>query len=499
MQLQIDPCLAEVPGFSPEQLDALTRSVELKKQKLEDDIKQYIVRKQEELRNYERELLAEYRSMESPPPRVANDRALNHIQASTAPANLPSNSPAAPPRSTDPTPSTDSTTPGPDEKAKRTKHTRVHKREKELFGLITPIFLPLLEAGDPTPVKKKLEKKKEKVDVVGPSSPNSEQASSPTRDAEKGKEKRRSRSRPNEEKMERDDDTAAVAGETLKDSQKAESERKKKRSPIKKSSLRLNNTPRARRKRVSLVIDDQIVLPADSIIEPPLTSPSETTISTASNSTASLDELIDPQLISPQHNTSIHQDPVHHSLPLNTSLPSTSPTKHTGHTLSESPPPLEYEPPQTATRTLLDPSLSQHTDINIPQQTPSSQPIYASRTEAAEVEDEEFSTYVGGLSGSGVDNVDQAGSYGYPSSLGASYLESYMQSRPLSVRLAAAERAELAENEKKKLLQGEEARGGEDSEVRVSKSENRNGNGNGSRHHGNADDDMDVMGEMEGF
>ena len=56
MLLQLDPCLAEVPGFSPEQLASLTRSVELKKQKLEDDIKQYIARKQAELKNHEQEV-----------------------------------------------------------------------------------------------------------------------------------------------------------------------------------------------------------------------------------------------------------------------------------------------------------------------------------------------------------------------------------------------------------------------------------------------------------
>lgn len=56
MLLQLDPCLAEVPGFTPEQLASLTRSVELKKQKLEDDIKQYIARKQAELRDHEQEV-----------------------------------------------------------------------------------------------------------------------------------------------------------------------------------------------------------------------------------------------------------------------------------------------------------------------------------------------------------------------------------------------------------------------------------------------------------
>lgn len=497
--LQSDPCLAEVPGFTPDQLASLTRSVELKKQKLEDDIKHYIVRKQAELKNHEQELLAQYRSMDSPPPRNANGTAPNDSRSQSSDVNPPTATPtptylpALAPRASasqpaDPSPSTDSKAPGPDEKAKRTKHTRVHKREKELFGLITPIFLPLLEAGDSPPTKKKLEKRKEKADVdvdanaVGQSPPNSELGSS-SRDADKGKEKRRSR-RHNEEKMERDDEVATIAGESSKENQKPDA--KKKRSPIKKSSLRHNNTPMTRRKRVSLVIDDQIVLPADSIVEPPLTSPSETAISTTSNSTASLDELIDPQLLSPRHDTPTHQDPVHHSLPLNTTLPISSPTKHTGHTLSDSPPPLVYQPPQTSTQTYLDSSPT-HPNVDIPQHSSSAHPIYASQPIDVEPEEEAFDTYVGGLSGSNVDNVDQAGSYGYPSSLGASYMESYMQSRPLSVRIAAAERAELAEDEKRKLLQGE-AQEQEDLDLGTRKVDNMD-----------VDDDMDVMGEMEGF
>ena len=38
MLLHADPSLAEVPGFRKEQLDALARSVELRRQQLEDDI-----------------------------------------------------------------------------------------------------------------------------------------------------------------------------------------------------------------------------------------------------------------------------------------------------------------------------------------------------------------------------------------------------------------------------------------------------------------------------
>ena len=56
MLLHPDPALAEVPDFSPAQLESLTRSVEQKKQKLEDDIREYIRRKQDDLRKYEREV-----------------------------------------------------------------------------------------------------------------------------------------------------------------------------------------------------------------------------------------------------------------------------------------------------------------------------------------------------------------------------------------------------------------------------------------------------------
>lgn len=56
MLLHPDPSLAEVPGFSAEQLESLTRSVEQRRQKLEADINAYIRQKQEQLREYEREV-----------------------------------------------------------------------------------------------------------------------------------------------------------------------------------------------------------------------------------------------------------------------------------------------------------------------------------------------------------------------------------------------------------------------------------------------------------
>ena len=54
MHLHAAPNLAaEVPGFSREQLDRLARSVEARRQQLEEDINAYIARKQDELRQYE--------------------------------------------------------------------------------------------------------------------------------------------------------------------------------------------------------------------------------------------------------------------------------------------------------------------------------------------------------------------------------------------------------------------------------------------------------------
>ncbi len=58
MLLQADPSLAEVPGFSTEQLERLTRSIELKKQRLEADIHAYVMEKQRELAQYEHEVMA---------------------------------------------------------------------------------------------------------------------------------------------------------------------------------------------------------------------------------------------------------------------------------------------------------------------------------------------------------------------------------------------------------------------------------------------------------
>lgn len=385
----------------------------------------------------------------------------------------------------------------PEEKAKQKKYTRVHKREQELYGLVTPVFLPLLDARDSSPTKKKKEKKQAKADKA---EANADQPA-PSRDAEKSKESRKSRREPK-------DSDGAVPGEPTMENHHPDAVKKLKRSAIKKSSLRHNNTPRTRRKRVSLVIDGQTVLPADTVIEPPLMSPSSEATS-ASNSTTSLDDMIDPQLTRHDALTHVeHHDAVHHSLPIPLANHTLSPTKPLAETpasftldVSHSPPlaspSIPFGPPQTATRTFLDPSLPHSTSIPA---TAGSDPIYPGPLTSFQddelVEEQHWDTYVGGLHGSGVDNVDQAGSYGYPSSLGASYLESYMQGRPLSVRMQAADKAGLEGQEKARMMavdneDKEKVQREDDDEIGVDMGIGRVRDIN--------DDDMDIVGSMEGF
>lgn len=382
-----------------------------------------------------------------------------------------------------------------EEKAKRTK---VHKREKELFGLITPIFLPLLDASDNSKERerKKRHKKKEGADA----SPPKRADLGSSGDAGSRQEHQEPLSNSSG-KMEMESATSPDPMDSQKENQSSDSNKKPKRPVIKKSSLR-NSSEKRRRKRVSLVIDGQTVLPADQIAEPQLMSPSETASSSASNSTASLEDTLDPRLRGPESSHSqSHNDPVHHSLTLPTHLPSASPTKHTGHTLPNSPdqspmresPPsshthLEYEPPQSTTRTYLDPSPT--TDPTLIPRYASNAPIYADAPELAEEPEEEFSTYVGGLQGSGIDDMDQTGSLGYPSSVGASYMESYMASRPLSVRMAAAEKAGLSDAERRRLLNAGNARAASEEAEEV---DQRHANGKRD------DDDMDIVGSMDDF
>tara|TARA_R110002003_G_scaffold40_11_gene2738 strand:+ start:24430 stop:24669 length:240 start_codon:yes stop_codon:yes gene_type:complete len=74
MLLQPDPGLAEVPGFSREQLDALARSVELRRQQLENDIHDYIKHRQDDLRSYEQEV-------RRPPADIAAFVCSDHLEA----------------------------------------------------------------------------------------------------------------------------------------------------------------------------------------------------------------------------------------------------------------------------------------------------------------------------------------------------------------------------------------------------------------------------------
>ncbi|KAF2001606.1 hypothetical protein P154DRAFT_432881, partial [Amniculicola lignicola CBS 123094] len=511
MFLHRAPSLAAVPDLTPVQLERLTASVEQRRQKLEGDIQAYIKQKQADLEQYESELLEECHSMDRAAPAV---RQAAEEPRSHPPPAVSDNPPVSPIASPD-AESIEAKKLGPPETAKRTKHTRVQKREQELCGLVTPIFLPLLDARGISPPKKKKEKRRHREESAVAGDPTPEHAG---KEAESG----RSRSRNRAEQMDRKD-SVAVGGESGS-RQKEESGKKSRRVTTKKSALRHEKTPRNRRKRVSLVIDDQIVLPADNIIDAtPIVSPSETSASTTSTSTASLDDMIDPQLLE-RNEPPAHQDPVHHSLPsqrpmhhydshhgplytnfsnepisrslpVPMSIPTVSPTRQPSQYISTVPLTLDLETPQPAARTFLDPPPNQ--ELNIPAYA-SPAPIYANEPELADAPEEQytalvrseadaFDTYVGGPSGSGVDDVNQAGSYGYPSSLGASYMESYMKNRPLSVRIAAAEKAELEEHEKTALIAGE------------SEGDERMRRADFDRGIDDIDEGMEIIGDMEGF
>jgi hypothetical protein len=364
--------------------------------------------------------------------------------------------------------------PEPEEKAKRTKHTRVQKREKELYGLVTPVFLPLLDARDTAP---KPEKKARPQTPAAPIAAIAEH-SAPTGDAER-REVRKSR-------REHADMEGIMAGES---GQGVDVSKKPKRAstPTKKSALRQTTAAKPRRKRVSLVIDGQTVLPADMIIEPALASPSSEATS-VSNSTASLDDMIDPRLTKPEPPVQIeHHDAVHHSLPRPMFSSTTlSPTKPLIDTPSTSFTSRTSEPIRSPTKTtpILPP----------PSRTPiDPTPVLIPDPLVEEPAGQPFNTYVGGLRGSGADDVDQAGSYGYPSSLGASYMESYMQSRPLRVRMEAADKAGLNGEEKRIMV---EDRMGDTNQVENAVDEVEIRSGKGKERD---DDEDDFMGEMEGF
>ncbi|KAJ5020432.1 hypothetical protein J3E73DRAFT_435520 [Bipolaris maydis] len=441
MLLQSDPSLAEVPGFTREQLDALARSVELRRQQLQQDINDYIKSKQDELRNYGHQLVDQYRSMQCPQQLSSAQKTCASNAEDTAPSPAPQE-PSAP---------------EPEERIKQKKHTKVHKREQELYGLVTPVFLPLLDARDSSPEKRKRPTPKPDI-AYGANSAASTPVAGAARDAEQSKEGRKQR------KDNKDMENPALGP------------RSPKRSTMKKSALRHKDKAKTPRKRVSLVIDGQTVHPSDTVDEPLLTSPSS--------------ETTPPVYIE-------HHDAVHHSLPLpmanairsankaltesQTPTPVSIATEHSPPLHSPRSPSIPFGSAQTASRTFLDPSPTQPPHP-IPE-TAGPNPIFPNSAVATTElqgdgladQDQDFDTYVGGLHGSGVADVDQAGSYGYPSSLGASYMESYMQNRPLRVRMEAASKAGLSEAEKRKLL-----------EERVEEEEDEHVD-----HHHHHDDDFD--------
>ena len=363
---------------------------------------------------------------------------------------------------------------------KQKKHGRVHKREKELYGLVTPVFLPLLDARETTsPEKSHLHQNHNhtkqppalSTDSTA-STPNSEPAT-PESDAPQS-------GTPSPKK---DSATGDMPGETptpapapvLKERSLSDPGKKSRRSSIKKkSALRHNSTSTTPRnnKRVSLVIDDVVVLPSDIIQESVLMSPSSETTS-LETSTASLDDLIDPRLTADTDGPvyTEHSGTVHHSLTpgVNPAMLSSMPVvAEAAHSPPKPDPRLPlpataFAPPSYATRTFLDPAPERlHMEetagpdaiLASPHDSLEKLASLASTTPADDPED--FQTYVGGISGSGVADVNQMGSVGYPSSLGASYLESYMQTRPLSVRMAAAERE--GDSEEVRRLRGMEER-----------------------------------------
>lgn len=473
MFLKFGSILAELPDFAdfaPGELERTINEVERKKQKLEDDIKRYIREKQEEVTKYELELVEQQKR----PMNGTSSNSGGHVNAMDCTPTSPSLPEPLSPKSER------SSSPESEDAAKR-KLSRVHKREKELRGLVTPVFLPLLEARDLSPKKKKRSRSKQNEGALERSDENAEQTSF-SRDTGIDGDRPDSftRSTSGDDITEMED---VAEDPALKPTPKTEKDKEKKRRPsIKKSSLRQKGTPKERRKRVSLVIDDQIVHPSDNIGDYGVTSPrSETSPSIGSASTSASDFALDPRLLHSPHSV---LDPVHHSLPLPVIVHNDD---DSSQVLSESPPPLDYAPLQSAARTNTDPSPPMISGA-LPH-TASDHPIYATspmNIDEPEIEQQEAmpsSSYVGGLSGSGVDDVDQAGSYGYPSSLGASYMESYMKSRPLSVRIAAAEKAGLAEAERRELLRENAA----DDDLTVERIENVE------------DESMGIMGDMEGF
>ncbi|KAF2497974.1 hypothetical protein BU16DRAFT_330813 [Lophium mytilinum] len=418
MYLKLSPRTSEEQGLAPEQLELIITNIEKKKQKLEDDIAQYIQARQHDLHEYEQTLLGS-----TPAPSAAS---ISQIQ--------PLSNIQPPSRTRDATPPSDNSlepTPATTETLKPLKPNRVHKRELELRGLMA--FIPLLDANDIATTKQKKARSKgketrsEAESSLSSLGESSRSAASAVISGSGDPSKMQGRTIEPEPATTADSETT---GASVPKRKKSTAELKGKRVGTRKSSLRRIPSSKAiHRKRVSLVVDDQIVHPSDSLI---VTSPlSDSTTNASSNASSSMEDI---------HETAHASDPgpVHHSL-------SMSPEKQATTALFATPASLQYEPPQTVTEDFIE-----H-DERLPRSPDEeASAIYADEPPAP------ISTYVGGLSGSGADDVDQAGSYGYPASLGASYMESYMASRPLSVRIAAAEKAELEEEEARKLVRPEE-------------------------------------------
>lgn len=510
MLLERDPSLAEAPGFTKEQLASLTAAVSAKQLKLEADINAYVAKKQAELTMYEQKLLAQYREMEC-------------TQTQPPPTTAVSPFPSLPPSSPSSSSPTLQISARPEDKEKRQK--RVHKREKELSRLV-PFFLPLLDAQSlpPSPPTKKGEERQESNssmahDIPRPAPPPDVEMGSPPCDVPSSKEHGSPMFKKTEE-AEHSEHPSGDAAATEKRSTSDFVKKAKRPGAMKKSSLR-NSNEKSRRKRVSLVIDDQIVLPADLVAEPSLTSPSDTAPSSASTSTTSLEEMIDPRLMSdadsPQRE---HQETMPDAFPIselpprnstnNPAIPTAEPSgiPHPVPPAVSSPTspssirsPVTYEPPASAGRPFLERSPPKVVATrNVPQHA-SSAPIYASLPKRMETGEKDFSSYVGGIDGSGVDDLNQTGSLGFPSSLGASYMESYMQSRPLSVRMAAAEKAGLDEKDKAALLNGkarldDEADNVDDVDMDV---DNDRGEFDVHKRPLSEDEEMGIVGSMEEF
>ncbi|KAG9201371.1 hypothetical protein G6514_005743 [Epicoccum nigrum] len=474
MHLSTAPLLvAEVPGCAQEELDRLARSVEARRQQLEEDINAYIARKQEELQRYESELVEQLCSSSKSMERAdADDEDTEGASSRRSSASQASDS-----TQTERTEDAAAAV-SPHTEKKQKKHGRVHKREKELYGLVTPVFLPLLDARETTSPEKGHHHHHHHHHAKPPGLSTESTASTPTSEPVTPASDAPQSGTPSPKP---DPATGAMLGKTptpapapvLKERSLSDPGKKSRRSSIKrKSALRHNSTsitPR-NRKRVSLVIDDVVVLPSDMIQEPVLMSPSSETTS-VETSIASLDDLIDPRLTADTDGPvyTEHSGTVHHSLTPGvnlamTSIPVVSEAAHSPPTPEPRlPPATAFAPPSYATRTFLDPaperlhmeeSAGPEAILASPHDELEKLASLASTTPADDPDD--FQTYVGGISGSGVADVNQVGSVGYPSSLGASYLESYMQGRPLSVRISAAERE--GDSDELRRLRGMEER-----------------------------------------